>query len=34
MTRLMEGLLYAAVLVVFGALRFALGTAIFSRIVP
>ena len=34
MTRLREALLYAVVLVVFGAIGFALGTAIISRIVP
>lgn len=34
MTRLREGLLYAVVLVVFGAIGFALGTAIITRFIP
>lgn len=34
MTRIREALVYAVVLVVFGALGFALGTAIISRIIP
>lgn len=34
MTRIREALVYAVVVVVFGALGFALGTAIISRIIP
>ena len=34
MTRVQEALLYAVVLVVFGALGFLIGTAIISRLIP